>query len=217
MKLHHTGRILARVCFFGIQTGGIIVELRSMYIWYMKIYTRKGDDGTTGLLGGKRVPKHHSRIEAYGNIDELNSYLGLVADLLNGTSHTAMLLEIQDRLFVIGSHLALDPEHAGKMQLPTITDEDVKKLEDGMDGMEALLPEMKNFILPGGHPTVSHCHIARCICRRAERSLTYLNEQEPVSGVILHYVNRLSDYLFVLARMVSSENEAREIPWKPRG
>lgn len=217
MKQNNTDRYVSGLFIFGIQTKGIVVELPIVYIWYMKIYTRKGDDGTTGLLGGKRVPKHHSRIEAYGNVDELNSYLGLVADLLHETSHRALILEIQDRLFVIGSHLALDPEHVGKMALPEVSEEDVKRLEIAMDVMEERLPEMKNFILPGGHPTVSHCHIARCICRRAERSMTYLNELEPVSGVILHYVNRLSDYLFVLARMVSLENGAEEIPWKPRG
>jgi cob(I)alamin adenosyltransferase len=183
----------------------------------MKIYTRRGDDGTTGLLGGKRVPKHHGRIEAYGNIDELNSYIGLIADLLPGTTHKSLLREIQDRLFVIGSHLALDPTHEGKMSLPEIAEGDVAKLELAMDEMDGILPEMKHFVLPGGHPTVSHCHIARCVCRRAERSLTYLNELEPVSGVILHYINRLSDYLFVLARMVALESGTEEIPWKPRG
>ena len=183
----------------------------------MKIYTKKGDSGSTGLLGGTRVPKHHIRIDAYGNVDELNSYIGLLRDLLSGTTHVALLLEIQDRLFTLGSHLALDPDHIGKMKLPEVIDEDVKRLENEMDRMEDLLPEMKNFVLPGGHITVSHCHIARCICRRAERSVSLLNEESAQPEIILRYLNRLSDYLFVLSRMVTLENNAEETPWKPRG
>lgn len=183
----------------------------------MKIYTKKGDDGTTGLLGGTRVSKHNVRIEAYGNVDELNSYIGLLRDLLVTTGHVNALLEIQDRLFTMGSHLALDPDHVGKMILPEVKEEDVVKLEQQMDGMEAALPEMKNFVLPGGHTAVSHCHIARCICRRAERSVTFLSEQQPVPAILLQYLNRLSDYLFVLSRTVTMEFGAEEIPWKPLG
>jgi cob(I)alamin adenosyltransferase len=182
----------------------------------MKIYTRKGDDGTTGLLGGVRVAKHHARIEAYGNVDELNSYLGLLRDLLPGSPHSDLLLAIQDRLFTIGSHLALDPSHAGKMQLPQLNSADVEALEKAMDAMDEKLPPMKNFVLPGGHPTVSHVHIARCICRRAERSIVFLNEQSALEPLILEYMNRLSDYLFTLSRMVSAENNALETPWIPR-
>lgn len=183
----------------------------------MKIYTKKGDDGTTGLLGGTRVSKHNVRIEAYGNVDELNSYIGLLRDLLVATGHVKVLLEIQDRLFTMGSHLALDPDHVGKMTLPEVKEEDVKKLEQEMDVMEAALPEMKNFVLPGGHTAVSHCHIARCICRRAERSVSFLSKEQPVPAILLQYLNRLSDYLFVLSRTVSMEFGAEEIPWKPRG
>jgi cob(I)alamin adenosyltransferase len=182
----------------------------------MKIYTRKGDDGTTGLLGGVRVSKHHARIEAYGNIDELNSYLGLVRDLLNGSKHAELIIAIQDRLFTIGSHLAVDPEHSGKMKLPELTQTDVTALEEAMDEMDELLPPMKNFVLPGGHLTVSHLHIARCICRRAERSIVFLHEQSPVEIRIMEYVNRLSDYLFTLSRMVALETGAPETPWIPR-
>jgi len=182
----------------------------------MKIYTRKGDDGTTGLLGGVRVPKHHARIDAYGNVDELNSYLGLLRDLLADAPHASFILEAQDRLFTIGSHLALDPDHEGKMQLPALHINDVEQLEREMDRLNEHLPEMKHFVLPGGHTVVSHCHIARCICRRAERSVTFLTEQSRVDVVILQYLNRLSDYLFVLSRAVSVEKNAVEMPWRPR-
>lgn len=183
----------------------------------MKIYTGKGDQGNTGLLGGKRVPKHHLRIEAYGTVDELNSYLGLVRDTIEDKHAEMVLLEIQDRLFTLGSHLALDPDHAGKMKLPEVDQTDIDRLEKEMDRMDEILPEMKNFILPGGHVAVSHCHVARCICRRAERCVVALHEQDPQSEVILTYLNRLSDYLFVLARMVSWDKKAVEMPWKPRG
>jgi cob(I)alamin adenosyltransferase len=182
----------------------------------MKIYTRKGDDGTTGLLGGVRVSKHHARIEAYGNVDELNSYLGLLRDLLVGSRYADFLTAIQDRLFTIGSHLAVDPSHQGKMQLPTLVQADVAALENAMDQMDESLPPMKNFVLPGGHVTVSHIHIARCICRRAERSIVFLHEQEQVETLIMEYMNRLSDYLFTLSRMVSLETRSIETPWIPR-
>jgi cob(I)alamin adenosyltransferase len=182
----------------------------------MKIYTRKGDDGSTGLLGGTRVPKHHSRIEAYGNVDELNSYLGVVRDLISHTPHANFILVVQERLFTLGSHLALDPEHIGKMALPELSESDTEILENAMDEMDQRLPEMRNFILPGGHLAVSHCHVARCICRRAERSVVFLAEQSPVPEVGLKYLNRLSDYLFVLTRMLSHELGAEEKPWIPR-
>ena len=182
----------------------------------MKIYTRKGDDGTTSLLGGVRVAKHHARIEAYGNVDELNSYIGLLRDLMPESKHFPMLLEIQDRLFTIGSHLALDPSHSGKMQLPMLHQEDVKALESAMDAMDEHLPPMKNFVLPGGHTIVSHCHIVRCVCRRAERSIVFLNEQEAVESLIMEYMNRLSDYFFTLARTIALEKSAVESPWIPR-
>lgn len=181
----------------------------------MKIYTRKGDAGTTGLIGGTRLPKHHLRIESYGNVDELNSYLGLIRDTTDTTETQAELLEIQDRLFTIGSHLAADPEKS-KMQLPEVFASDITYLEEAIDRMEGELEPMKFFVLPGGHPLVSHCHIARCICRRAERSITHLSETAKVEPLIGSYMNRLSDYLFVLSRKLSHDLKAIEQPWKPR-
>jgi cob(I)alamin adenosyltransferase len=180
----------------------------------MKIYTKRGDGGTTSLLGGARVPKHHLRIETYGTVDELNSYIGLLRDLAP-EADKAFLLRIQDRLFTMGSHLALEPDHAGKMNLPELAESDIEALEKAMDSMEENLPEMKHFVLPGGHVAVSHCHIARCICRRAERLVTALNEQESTGALILPYLNRLSDYLFVLSRWWTIVFKAEEKPWIP--
>ena len=185
----------------------------------MKIYTKKGDTGTTQLIGGMRVPKHHHRIEAYGTVDELNSYVGLVRDQQINELHKKNLIEIQDRLFTIGSSLATDPEHASnktKERIPILKEEDIEFLEKEIDRMDALLPKMKSFILPGGHTTVSHCHVARCICRRAERLVTSLSENEFVEVLVVKYLNRLSDYLFMLCRMLAHELHAEETPWKPR-
>jgi len=182
----------------------------------MKIYTRKGDDGTTQLIGGTRVPKHHVRIEAYGTVDELNSVLGLLADYFTmeaGVQH--LIKDIQDRLFTLGSSLACDPEGA-RMVLPDITPEDITVLEKEIDRMEAVLPALKNFVLPGGNVANSTAHIARCVCRRAERLATHLNELEPVNPLILQYLNRLSDYLFVVARYAAHLSHAEEIIWQPR-
>lgn len=179
----------------------------------MKIYTKKGDDGTTGLLGGSRVPKHHLRIEAYGTVDELNSYLGILRDTYLPCK--SMLIDIQEKLFTLGSHLAVEPGHEGKMMLPEITEQHVELLEQEMDKMDETLPPMRNFVLPGGHPAVSHCHVARTICRRAERLVVALNENQTVPPTILHYLNRLSDFLFVLSRKISMDLNAEEIPWKP--
>jgi cob(I)alamin adenosyltransferase len=181
----------------------------------MKIYTKKGDKGETSLIGGTRVPKHHLRIECYGTVDELNSWIGLLRDQPIKESHIKILLEIQDRLFTIGSLLASDPE-ASRMKIPELKEEDIILLEKEMDAMEATLPEMKSFVLPGGHITVSYCHIARCVCRRAERLATHLSENDVVSELVLKYLNRLSDYLFVLARCLTHEFKAIETPWKPR-
>lgn len=181
-----------------------------------KIYTKTGDKGTTGLLGGTRLPKHHIRIEAYGTVDELNSHLGLLRDVIKDESKIELLLEIQDRLFTMGSHLACDPAMESKMQLPEITEADVLRLEEDIDNMNALLPEMKSFVLPGGHPNVSHCHIARCVCRRAERAVLRLAENEHVNELHYKYLNRLSDHLFMLSRHVSMQLHAKETPWKPR-
>ena len=181
----------------------------------MKIYTKKGDSGTTQLIGGTRIPKHSLKIEAYGTVDELNSYIGLIRDQEIDQNYFRQLIEIQDRLFTIGSHLANDQEKS-KMKLPEILELDVEFLEKSMDEMDQLLPEMKSFVLPGGHTTVSFCHLARCVCRRAERLVSQLNEEEKIDPTILKYLNRLSDYLFVLSRKLSQDLKADEQPWKPR-
>jgi cob(I)alamin adenosyltransferase len=180
-----------------------------------KIYTKTGDKGQTSLIGGTRLPKHHIRIEAYGTVDELNSFIGLVRDSISEKGLFDLLIEIQDRLFTIGSLLAADPEK-NKMQLPQLNESDVVLLEKAIDKMNETLPEMKSFVLPGGHPTVSHCHISRCVCRRAERAVLKLSENEKVDELIYKYLNRLSDYLFVLSRKLTQDLKANEIPWKPR-
>lgn len=181
----------------------------------MKVYTKKGDKGTTGLIGGTRILKSSLRIEAYGTVDELNSHIGLLRDLIGEEDIIAQLLEIQDRLFTLGSHLAADPVKS-KMKLPDITSEDVENLEKWMDKMDEELEPMRFFVLPGGHPTVSHSHIARCVCRRAERIVVDLNQSEPVEPVIMKYLNRLSDYIFVLSRKLTKDLNADEKPWVPR-
>jgi cob(I)alamin adenosyltransferase len=181
----------------------------------MKIYTKKGDSGTTQLIGGTRVSKGHIRIEAYGTIDELNSYIGLLRDQAIKQSHIDVLLEIQDRLFTIGSSLASDPEKSN-MKIPDLKEEDVLLLEREMDAMEEKLPELKAFILPGGNTVVSFCHIARCVCRKAERLVVHLSENDFVEPIVIRYLNRLSDYLFVLGRAIAVETNAVERPWKPR-
>lgn len=188
----------------------------------MKIYTKTGDKGTTALFGGTRVPKHHIRIESYGTIDELNSHIGLIRDQAIDPIHKKVLMEIQDRLFTVGAILATDPEKAtlkngkDRLNIPKISESDIKLLEDNMDNMNAALPPMTNFVLPGGHQTVSFCHIARTVCRRAERLASHLNDMEPFQPETLMYINRLSDYLFVLARKLSHELQAEEIKWIPK-
>ena len=181
----------------------------------MKIYTKKGDGGNTSLIGGTRVPKDHIRIEAYGTIDELNSYIGLLRDQNISEKTKEVLLETQDRLFTIGSLLAADPEKS-KMVLPPLQESDIHFLEEEIDRMDEVLPPMKSFVLPGGHSTVSYCHIARCVCRRAERNTIHLQRENPIDILIIPYLNRLSDYLFVLSRMLAHELGAVESPWKPR-
>jgi cob(I)alamin adenosyltransferase len=181
----------------------------------MKIYTKTGDKGETSLIGGARVPKYHLRIEGYGTIDELNSWVGLIRDQNIAQDLITVLLEIQDRLFTIGSLLASDPEK-GKMKLPELVDGDIQLLENEMDRMENSLPPLKSFVLPGGHPTVSYIHIARCVCRRAERLVVHLSSENEVDTKISIYLNRLSDYLFMLSRYVAQELKAPETPWKPR-
>jgi cob(I)alamin adenosyltransferase len=183
----------------------------------MKIYTKTGDKGTTSLIGGTKVSKAHERIEAYGTVDELNSHLGLCRDLINDEHTKNILKELQDRLFTIGSALACDPEKETKMKIPDLTVEDVMLLENEMDRMDATLPPLQFFILPGGHPTVSHIHIARCVCRRTERLVvSLLVSDEPHDNLIVQYINRLSDYLFMLGRYIAQQLNAEEIPWKPR-
>jgi cob(I)alamin adenosyltransferase len=182
-----------------------------------KIYTKTGDNGTTSLIGGTKVLKSDLRIEAYGTVDELNSYIGLCRDLVNDVSSKKILKEIQDRLFTIGSSLACDPQKEPKMKIPDLKEEDIHLLEKEMDKMGDSLPEMKHFILPGGHPTISHIHIARCVCRRTERNCVRLqNETREEDVLIIKYLNRLGDYLFILARHISRLLNAEEIPWKPR-
>ena len=179
-----------------------------------RIYTKTGDEGETGLFGGKRLPKSHIRIDAYGTVDELNSYIGLVRDYTENDATRSLLKEIQDRLFTIGSNLASDPDK--KMTVPDIKPEDILLLEKEMDRMNDALPELKNFILPGGHPSVSTCHISRCVCRRAERLVVALAQKEWVEPIIIQYLNRLSDYLFVLARQIADERGVEEVNWAPR-
>ena len=181
----------------------------------MKIYTKKGDKGETSLLGGKRVSKSNIRIESYGTVDELNSWLGLIRDQKIDSDTKKFLIHIQDRLFTIGSHLASDPKKKG-IKIPDINEENITALEKAIDKMNESLPEMKSFILPGGNEIVSFCHIARCVCRRAERCVVNLSCEEKVEDIIIKYLNRLSDYLFVLSRKLSHDLQAEEIPWQPK-
>jgi len=180
-----------------------------------KIYTKTGDKGQTSLIGGTRLPKHHIRIEAYGTVDELNSHIGLLRDVTEDVTTHNLLISIQDRLFTIGSHLAADPVKS-KMQLPPVFEEDIIVLEKAIDAIDEVVPEMKSFVLPGGHVYVSYCHIARCVCRRAERSVLRLAENEKVDEIHGKYLNRLSDYLFMLSRWYTLELKATEIAWKPK-
>lgn len=192
----------------------------------LKIYTKTGDKGSTSLIGGTKVPKSHLRIEAYGTVDELNSHIGLCRDLLTDDQSSGLLQEIQDRLFTIGAALACDPEKEPKMRIPDLKENDIALLETEMDRMDAVIPPMKSFILPGGHTTLSQLHIARCVCRRAERRCVQL-ELESASGpeapaahetdgLVLKYLNRLSDYLFVLSRYTGHQLNVAEMPWRPR-
>jgi cob(I)alamin adenosyltransferase len=196
----------------------------------IKIYTKTGDKGDTSLIGGTKVPKSHLRIESYGTIDELNSFIGLLSDHLDLLACTAtppvaaafadthdQLHEIQDRLFTIGSSLACDPEKETKMSIPDLREQDTETLEKDIDSMDSQLPPMKAFLLPGGHIAVSTAHIVRCVCRRAERSCVRMQEgQLFVEPLVIRYLNRLSDYFFILSRYIAILLQADEIPWKPR-
>lgn len=188
----------------------------------MKIYTKTGDKGTTSLFGGTRVPKHHIRIDSYGTVDELNSFIGILRDQEINDQIKNVLLRVQDRLLTIGSTLATEPEKAvlksgeQRLKIPKISSEDIELLEKEMDEMNEDLPEMTHFVLPGGHQAVSFCHAARSICRRAERKATALMEIEPFDPLVIQYLNRLSDYLFVVARKLSKDLQAEEIQWIPQ-
>ena len=188
----------------------------------MKVYTKTGDTGTTALFGGTRVPKHHIRIESYGTVDELNSHIGLIRDQEINQLYKNVLVEVQDRLFTVGAILATPPEKEilknGEKRLQNlgIQETDIEFLENEIDSMEEALPPMTHFVLPGGNTTVSYCHIARCVCRRAERLAVHLNDIEPTDELVIKYLNRLSDYLFVLARKLSKDLNADEVQWIPR-
>jgi cob(I)alamin adenosyltransferase len=188
----------------------------------MKVYTKTGDTGTTALFGGTRVPKHHIRIESYGTVDELNSHIGLIRDQEINSHYKDVLIEVQDRLFTVGAILATPPEKEtlknGEKRLQNlgILEADIDYLEKEIDAMEDSLPQMTHFVLPGGHTTVSYCHISRCVCRRAERLAVHLNDIEPTDELVIKYLNRLSDYLFVLARKLSFDLKADEVQWIPR-
>lgn len=180
----------------------------------MKIYTKTGDKGKTSLLGGSRVLKSSLRIDTYGTVDELNSYIGLLADFEINQQRQELLRNVQNNLFSIGSHLAAE-DPAKFDRLPSLEESEIEQLEKEIDKMTSSLPEMRNFILPGGHPEVSYCHIARSVCRRTERLVVALGNEEDVNEIILIYLNRLSDFLFTLARKMAAEHGVEEIPWKP--
>ena len=183
----------------------------------LKIYTKTGDKGNTALIGGTKVPKSHIRIESYGTVDELNSFIGLAIDQLQDKHSKKILKEIQDRLFTIGSSLACDPDKEPSLKIPDLKETDISFLEKEIDTMNEILPAMKHFILPGGHVAVSTVHIARCVCRRAERICVNMQENKLfVEPLVIKYLNRLSDYLFVLARFIAHQLGVEEIQWKPR-
>jgi cob(I)alamin adenosyltransferase len=182
-----------------------------------KIYTKTGDLGKTSLIGGTKVPKSHLRIETYGTVDELNSYIGLVGDQITDVQSKTILKEIQDRLFTVGSSLACDPDKEPLMKIPDLKETDIELLEHEIDRMNEVLPPMKFFILPGGHVAVSTTHVARCICRRAERLCVNMQEHELfVDPLVIKYINRLSDYLFILSRYIAHLLQVEEVAWKPR-
>lgn len=181
----------------------------------MKIYTKSGDQGLTSLIGGTRVPKHDLRIESYGTVDELNSYIGMIRDFEIDQIHKDILGEVQDRLFTIGASLASDPEKS-RMKIPDLHMSDIVLLEKQIDQMNEVLPELKHFVLPGGSQVISFCHIARCVCRRAERIVVHLKSESFVEEKVVIYLNRLSDYLFVLARKLCFDMDIPENQWNPR-
>ncbi len=181
----------------------------------MKIYTKSGDQGTTSLFSGKRVKKYNHNIQAYGTIDELNSWIGLLKDELNDIKNIDFI-EIQETLFTIGSHLATGGDEKMSKKLPALSNTLTTNLEKSIDLMDGDLPDMTNFILPGGHKYSSYCHIARCVCRRAERLVIEASEQNYVNPLVIVYLNRLSDFLFVLARKVLNDQNIEETPWNSK-
>lgn len=181
----------------------------------MKIYTKTGDSGKTSLLGGSRVAKYHLRIEAYGTVDELNAHVGLLRSYGIDAHHINQLIEIQDHLFTIGSQLASEPGDR-KFKIPELKAEHITYLEQGIDAMEDTLPAMRNFVLPGGHVAVAEAHVCRCVCRRAERIVQHLNDESDVPALIPIYINRLSDFLFVLSRKLAQDLGVKETPWLPK-
>lgn len=183
----------------------------------IKIYTKTGDKGKTSLIGGTKVAKSHIRIDAYGTVDELNSYVGLLSDHFQHEHTKTALKEIQDRLFTIGSSLACDPDREPLLKIPDLKEADVQWLEQEIDAMNTVLTPIKSFILPGGHVSISTAHIVRCVCRRAERKCVNMIEQDMfIDPLVIKYLNRLSDYLFILARYIAYELKIEEIAWKPR-
>lgn len=183
----------------------------------MKVYTKTGDSGMTSLIGGTRVPKNSVRLEAYGSVDELNSYIGMIRSLMTDKEIIGELAEIQMRLFDVGGNLATDPDAQNLKIVVGITAEDIAFLERGIDRMDATILPLKHFVLPGGNESASFCHIARTVCRRAERRMLDLNQQSAIDGLVLMYVNRLSDYLFILSRKVIHDSGSEELKWIPRG
>ncbi|RLD62756.1 MAG: cob(I)yrinic acid a,c-diamide adenosyltransferase [Bacteroidetes bacterium] len=183
----------------------------------MKIYTKTGDAGTTSLIGGKRVPKYHIRLDAYGTVDELNSYIGLIREQIKDTNTNKLLLKIQNNLFTVGSFLAMDNEKDyEKFKIQKLQQSEINILEQEIDRMDAELPALQNFILPGGNTVASFCHIARSVCRRAERKANLLSAESTVDEILLKYLNRLSDYLFVLSRILIKNLKGDEIYWSTK-
>lgn len=193
----------------------IISKCQNSSVSKMKVYTKKGDSGETSLLGGARVPKHHLRIEAYGTVDELNSQIGLLKADPEMKGHVERLTSVQNELFTIGSHMAVDPS-SKNVKLPALNADRITEMEAWIDEMEEVLPMLKSFVLPGGSRAASQCHVVRCVCRRAERRVSVLQDDAELDAVILPYLNRLSDYLFVLSRKVLNEQGLEDEPWVTR-
>ncbi len=183
----------------------------------MKIYTKTGDRGETGLFGGQRVQKNNTRIQAYGTVDELNAFIGVLCDSTEDQWIKTHLINIQHRLFSLGAYLATPPkEEKASLEVPDVFQEDIEVLEKEMDRMDAALEPLRNFILPGGHLQVSFAHLARTVCRRAEREVITLHQQETLAPLAIQYLNRLSDYFFILARYLAKELDVKEVLWEKR-